>query len=83
MTGYDVLTLIALSLAIVGGLNTVLEFSERMHTYYQALRKRRLLLLPSFPQKQNVYVECRLINGIYVHGSFLYDSDTLPTSTLH
>ena len=46
----EVLTVIAILsilVAIVGGLNTILEFAERLHSYSKALKERRTSSLPT------------------------------------
>lgn len=36
---YTLITIIGMAVAIIGGANTILEFCEKIHSYYQALKK--------------------------------------------
>ena len=37
------ITILGIGVAVIGGLNTILEFCERLHSYYKALSNKRRL----------------------------------------
>ena len=81
------ITILGIGVAVLGGLNTILEFCERLHSYYKALSNKRRLnslkgqtnrFLKKSPKSIMIPFSSRNVGG---RGFTLLDSDRIdPTN---
>lgn len=76
-----ILTIIGIIVGIVAGANTLMEFGERIHTYYKALKARRKRLLNSTYRSTKLFpvkAEPPPSKNDYVPGSYRAHMWLLP-----